>query len=110
MLFTNRVYAKRLWCQTVRSFGGKDKAIKSRLAAVKVIEKITKSMKMIASIKVREEQNNLEKGKNFGVDSVETIFKTDLYMQRKMPNEVEKPSQLIVAFTTDIINLNFCFN
>lgn len=101
MLGTNNVYAKRLWSHTLRYFGGKDKAIKNRIATVKTIEKITKSMKMISSIKVRVEQKNLENGKDFGMDSVENIFKSDLYMQRKMPSEPEKPTQLIVSFTSD---------
>lgn len=50
---------------------------------------------------MKEEQTRLVKGRDFGTNSVETIFKSDLYMQRKMPSEPDKPKTLVVALTTD---------
>ena len=101
MFITGGVAAKKLWYQSARNFGGKEKHIVKRLKSVKTIEKITKSMKMVASSKMNSDLRRLDQGKNFAKDSVEMIFKTDLYMQRKMPSDVENPSQLIVPITSD---------
>ena len=101
MFITGGFQAKRLWHQTVRNFGGKEKAIVIRLNSVKTIEKITKSMKMVASSKMNVDMRRLNGGKDFGVNSVDMIFKTDLYMQRKMPNEPEKPVEVLVPVTSD---------
>ena len=101
MFIAGGIQAKRLWTHSVRNFGGKEKAILIRLTSIKTIEKITKSMKMVASSKMNSDLRRLRSGKGFALNSVDTIFKTDLYMQRKMPNEPEKPKELIVALTSD---------
>lgn len=101
MFLTGGFQAKRLWKQSVRNFGGKEKAIIVRLNSVKTIQKITKSMKMVASSKMNMDMRRLQGGKDFGVNSVDMIFKTDLYMQRKMPNEPEKPTEVLVPITSD---------
>lgn len=101
MFITGGFQAKRLWYNQLRYFGGKEKAIVQRLNSVKTIQKITKSMKMVASSKMNADIRRLENGKNFGYSSVDMIFKTDLYMQRKMPNEVANPRQLLVPITSD---------
>ena len=41
-------------------------------------------MKMISSMKMKGELRRLQNGKNFGVNAVDMMFKTDTYMQRKM--------------------------
>lgn len=101
MFVSGGVQAKRLWYHSIRNFGGKEKAILMRLNSVKTIQKITKSMKMVASSKMNADFRRLRNGKDFGINSVETIFKTDLYMQRKMPNETDKPKELLVPITSD---------
>lgn len=101
MFITGGFTAKRLWQHNQRNFSGKIKVIKQRLKSVKTIQKITKSMKMVASSKMNADIKRLEQGKHFGRNSVETIFKSDLYMQRKMPGESDNPQQLIVAITSD---------
>jgi F-type H+-transporting ATPase subunit gamma len=49
------------------------------------IEKITKAMKMVAASKMRGELKRLEDGKNYGYKSVDMMFKSDQYLQRKAP-------------------------
>ena len=44
------------------------------------IEKITKAMKMVAAAKMKGELNRLEAGKHYGYNSVDMIFKSDLYL------------------------------
>lgn len=101
MFITGGYKAKKLWYQAARNFGANEKIIVQRLKSVKTIEKITKSMKMVASSKMNADIRRLEHGKNFGKDSVEMIFKTDLYMQRKMQGDVDSPTELLVPITTD---------
>ena len=55
------------------------------MKSVMSIEKITKAMKMVAAAKMKGELTRLEAGKNFGYNSVDMIFKSDMYMQRKAP-------------------------
>lgn len=101
MFITGGFTARRLYQHTFRNFGGKESKILQRLNAVKTIQKITKSMKMVASSKMNADIRRLQSGKDFGRNSVETIFKTDLYMQRKMPSESSDQKQLLVAITSD---------
>ena len=101
MFITGGHAARRLWKHSLRNFGGKERLIVQRLKSVSTIEKITKSMKMVASSKMNADIKRLESGKNFGRGAVENIFKTDLYMQRNIPNEPAKPTQLLVPITSD---------
>jgi F-type H+-transporting ATPase subunit gamma len=93
--------AKRLWNQAARNFGGKERKIVVRLNAVRTIEKITKSMKMVASSKMNQDMRRLRRGQHFGKGAVEKMFSSDQYMQRRMPAEPENPKQLLVAITSD---------
>lgn len=43
----------------------------------------------------------LENGKEFGYNSIDMIFKSDTYIQRKMPHENPDSSELIVPLTSD---------
>lgn len=101
MFITGGFAAKKLWTHSVRNFGGKERKIVERLKAVTTIQKITKSMKMVASSKMNQDIRRLHAGKNFGRNAVETIFKTDLYMQRKIAQANDKPKQLLVPITSD---------
>lgn len=101
MFITGGYQARRVYQHTQRNFGGKVRAIQQRLKAVKTIQKITKSMKMVASSKMNQDIRRLDRGKNFGRKAVDNIFKTDLYMQRKMPAESQTPRELLVAITSD---------
>lgn len=101
MFITGGFNARRLYKHSLRNFGGKERVIVQRLKSVKTIEKITKSMKMVASSKMNADIRRLHNGKEFGRHAVDTMFKTDLYMQRKMPSENEQGNQLLVPVTTD---------
>ena len=71
---------------TRRGFAVNEKQIKQRRKSVISIEKITKAMKMVAASKMRGELTRLEAGKKFGYNSVDMIFKSDAYLQRKAPH------------------------
>jgi F-type H+-transporting ATPase subunit gamma len=43
----------------------------------------------------------LDAGKNYGVNAVDMIFKSDQFMQRKMGQDPADPSQVIVPITSD---------
>jgi F-type H+-transporting ATPase subunit gamma len=55
------------------------------MKSISSIEKITKAMKMVAASKMRGDLQRLEQGKRFGYNSVDMMFKSDAYMQRKAP-------------------------
>eukprot|EP00345_Euplotes_harpa_P004435 CAMPEP_0168325742 /NCGR_PEP_ID=MMETSP0213-20121227/4871_1 /TAXON_ID=151035 /ORGANISM="Euplotes harpa, Strain FSP1.4" /LENGTH=298 /DNA_ID=CAMNT_0008328289 /DNA_START=8 /DNA_END=904 /DNA_ORIENTATION=- len=101
MYISGGYITRRLWFNTARNFGGKEKTLKVRINAIDTIEKITKSMKLVASSKMKFDMRLMDNGKKYGIDSIDTIFKSDLYMQRKMPSEPDKPKELLVPITTD---------
>ena len=70
--------------QPQRNFGVSEKTLRLRMKSVNNIRKITKAMKMISSMKMKGELRRLQNGKNFGINAVDMMFKTDTYMQRKM--------------------------
>ena len=73
-----------------------------RMKSVMSIEKITKAMKMVAAAKMKGELTRLEAGKNYGYNSVDMIFKSDLYLQRKAPMvEMSDASELLVPLSSD---------
>lgn len=87
---------------TRRAFGANEKQIKLRRKSVISIEKITKAMKMVAAAKMRGELKRLDDGKRFGYKSVDMIFKSDAYLQRKAPHhESHEASELLVPLTSD---------
>lgn len=72
------------------------------MKSVTSIAKITKAMKMVAAAKMKGDINRLEAGKKFGYNSVDMIFKSDQYLQRKAPQvEAHDASELIVPLTSD---------
>jgi len=58
-------------------------------------------MKMVSAAKMKGDLRRLEDGNGFGLDAVDMIFKSDLYLQKKMPAEVAEPSQIFVPITSD---------
>ena len=68
-----------------RDFAASEKQLRIRMKSVDSIRKITKAMKMVAASKMKQDLARLQDGKNYGVNSVDMIFKSDQHMQRKMP-------------------------
>ncbi len=51
---------------------------------MKNTQKITKAMKMVAASRMKQDQSRLESGKEFGFNSVDVLFKSDHFFQRKL--------------------------
>jgi len=57
---------------------------------------------MVAAAKMRGELKRLEDGKRFGYKSVDMIFKSDAYLQRKAPQpDGHDASEFLVPLTSD---------
>jgi F-type H+-transporting ATPase subunit gamma len=87
--------------QPQRNFGASEKQLRIRMKSVNNIRKITKAMKMISSMKMKGELRRLNNGKNFGINSVDMIFKTDTYLQKKIVDATANPKELLVPITSD---------
>jgi len=86
---------------TSRDFAVSEKQLKIRMKSVGPIGKITKAMKMVSASKMKGDLKRLHAGKEFGLNAVDMIFKSDLYMQRKMPGDVADPVTVMVPITSD---------
>ena len=84
-----------------RGFAAGEKQLKIRMKSVGSIKKITKAMKMVSASKMKGDLKRLDQGKHFGCDAVDMIFKSDQFLQRKMPGELSEPSQVFVPITSD---------
>ena len=84
-----------------RDFAVSEKQLKIRMKSVGSIGKITAAMKMVSASKMKGDLNRLEAGRDFGCHSVDMLFKSDQFMQRKMPAEPSDPKILIVPITSD---------
>ena len=71
------------------------------MKSVGSIKKITKAMKMVSASKMKGDLRRLHAGRHFGCDAVDMIFKSDQFLQRKMPAELAEPSQVFVPITSD---------
>ena len=60
-----------------RDFGVNEKALKIRMNSIKGIGKITKAMKMVSAAKMKGDLFRLHNGRNFGLNAVDMIFKSD---------------------------------
>jgi F-type H+-transporting ATPase subunit gamma len=60
-----------------RDFAVSEKQLKIRMKSVNSIRKITKAMKMVAASKMKSDLARLFNGKEFGVNSIDMIFKSD---------------------------------
>merc|ERR1711990_617776 len=59
------------------------------------------AMKLVAASKMKGDLTRLERGKYFGNQAVDMIFKTDVYMQRKAPDCPPNPRTLLVPLSSD---------
>lgn len=87
--------------ENARNFSAGEKQLKIRMKSVKNIGKITKAMKMISTTKFKKDLARLEGGKHFGIAALDMLFKSDQFLQRKMPAEVAEPRTLVVPITSD---------
>ena len=74
-----------------RDFAVSEKMLKTRMKSVGSIGKITAAMKMVSASKMKGDLSRLEAGKNYGINSINMLFKSDQFMQRKMPAEPSDP-------------------
>ena len=58
-------------------------------------------MKMVAASKMKEDLKRLTAGREYGLNAIDMIFKSDQFMQRKAPMEPQNPSTVIVPITSD---------
>lgn len=86
--------------QLLQNFGVNEKTLKLRMKSVNSIKKITKAMKMISATKMKIDVARLDKGKNFGINSVTQLFNNDPYLQKKKP-VVSIKKTLLVPCTSD---------
>lgn len=84
-----------------RNFAVSEKQLKARMKSVGSIGKITKAMKMVSASKMKGDLMRLQAGKDFGCNAVDMIFKSDQFMQRKMPAETNEPAVVFVPITSD---------
>ena len=84
-----------------RNFAVSEKQLKIRMKSVNSIAKITKAMKMVAASKMKGDLARLNAGRNFGLNAVDMIFKSDQHMQRKMLGDVSDPAVVLVPITSD---------
>ena len=84
-----------------RNFGAGEKILQMRMKSVNSIRKITKAMKMVATAKMKGDLVRMSKGKDFAHGSVDMIFKSDTYLQRRQPEAPQNPRELLVAITSD---------
>jgi F-type H+-transporting ATPase subunit gamma len=71
------------------------------MKSVGSIGKITKAMKMVSASKMKGDLTRLNAGKEFGCNAVDMIFKSDQFMQRKMPAMSADPSMTIIPISSD---------
>jgi len=84
-----------------RTFAVSEKQLRIRMKSVNSIRKITAAMKMVSASKMKQDLARLAAGKNFGVNAVDMIFKSDQFMQRKMGQDPSDPTLVIVPITSD---------
>ena len=58
-------------------------------------------MKMVSASKMKQDLFRLDAGKNYGVNAVDMIFKSDQFMQRKMGTDPADPNIVLVPITSD---------
>ena len=93
--------AMSMYYMPQRNFAASEKQLKARMKSVGSIGKITKAMKMVSASKMKGDLARLAAGRNFGNQAVDMIFKSDQFMQRKMPADHSDPAIIIVPITSD---------
>jgi F-type H+-transporting ATPase subunit gamma len=84
-----------------RNFAATEKQLSLRIKSVTSIGKITKAMKMVAASKMKGDLNRLERGKHFGNQALDMMFKCDTYMMRRAVECPANPKILMVPLTSD---------
>jgi len=84
-----------------RDFAVSEKQLKARMKSVGSIGKITKAMKMVSASKMKEDLRRLHGGREYGLNAVDMIFKSDAFMQRRAPAPPANPSVVLVPITSD---------
>lgn len=90
-----------LFPTALRNFGASEKSLKIRMKSVSNIGKITKAMKMVAASKMKGDLARLEKGRHFGNQALDMMFKCDTYMMRRAVEAPANPRALLVPITSD---------
>jgi len=93
--------ASMLFPTANRSFAASEKQLSLRIKSVTSIGKITKAMKMVAASKMKGDLMRLEKGKNFGNQALDMMFKCDTYMMRRAVEAPTNARILLVPLTSD---------
>jgi len=62
------------------NFGADIKTLKIRMKAITSIKKITKAMKMVAASKMKQEVSRLDRGKEFGIGTVQKMLENESYL------------------------------
>jgi len=71
------------------------------MKSVGSIEKITKAMKMVSAAKMKGDLFRLQRGREFGLNAIDMIFKSDQFMQRKINPTPDFPATLFVPISSD---------
>jgi ATP synthase F1 gamma subunit len=71
------------------------------MKSVGSIGKITKAMKMVSAAKMKTDLDRLQRGREYGCNAIDMVFKSDQFMQRKMPADVAEPATVFVPITSD---------
>ena len=71
------------------------------MKSVGSIGKITKAMKMDSAAKMKQDLARLNRGREYGFNAIDMIFKSDQFMQRKMPAAKDDASVMYVPITSD---------
>ena len=71
------------------------------MKSVGSIGKITKAMKMVSAAKMKTDLDRLERGREYGCNAIDMIFKSDQFMQRKMAADPPEPATVYVPITSD---------
>ena len=86
---------------THRAFAVSEKQLKIRMKSVGSIGKITKAMKMVSASKMKADLARLQGGREFGMNAIDMLLKSDQQMQRKMTGDVAEPAITFVPITSD---------
>jgi len=71
------------------------------MKSVSSIGKITSAMKMVSAAKMKGDLDRLNRGKEYGLNAIDMIFKSDQFMQRKMAADPADPAIVFVPITSD---------
>ena len=56
---------------------------------------------MVSAAKMKSDLDRLQRGREYGCNAIDMIFKSDQFMQRKLPADVADPAIVFVPITSD---------